>query len=43
MGSVDFGNEPVSASMEEWQGLTSGLRRELNLFAGQLYFNTFKD
>jgi len=36
MGSVDFG-------MEQWQSLDSGSRRELNLFAGQLYFNEFED
>lgn len=43
MGSVDFGIEPAPLSMEEWQCLSSGLRRELNLFAGQLYFNTYDD
>ena len=43
MGSVDFGMEPPSQSMQEWQNLSSGLRRELNLFAGQVYFNTFED
>ena len=41
--SVDFGINPPPHSMEEWQTLNSGLRRELNLFAGQLYFNTYKD
>ena len=43
MGSVDSGMEPTSHSMREWQSLSSGLRRELNLFAGQVYFNTHKD
>ena len=43
MGSVDSGMEPTSRSMQEWQSLSSGLRRELNLFAGQVYFNTHKD
>lgn len=43
MGSVDFGMEPPSRSMGEWQKLSSGLRRELNLFAGQVYLNTYKD
>lgn len=43
MGSVDFGMEPPSRSMGEWQDMSSGLRRELNLFAGQVYLNTYKD
>ena len=48
MRSVDFGLDPPPASMEAssmeaWQTLDSGLRRELNLFAGQAYFNTWKD
>lgn len=50
MSSVDSGSQslfvgdgPVSISLENWQSLDSGLKRELNLFAGQLYFNTFKD
>lgn len=43
MGSVDFGTELPSRSMREWQNLSSGLRRELNLFAGQVYLNTYKD
>ena len=43
MGSVDSGIEPALRSMREWQSLSSELRRELNLFAGQVYFNTHKD
>ena len=43
MGSVDFSMESPSHSMKEWQNLSSGLRRELNLFAGQVYFNTYQD
>ena len=43
MKSVDSSIEPVTASTEEWQALSRNLRRELNLFAGQLYFNTLKD
>ena len=43
MGSVDFGMEPPSRSMEEWQNLSKRLRRELNLFAGQVYLNTYED
>lgn len=43
MGSVDFGMVPPSPSMREWQNLNSGLRRELNLFAGQVYINTYED
>lgn len=43
MGSVDAGMASTSRSMKEWQNLSSGLRRELNLFAGQVYFNTYKD
>lgn len=43
MCSVDHGTEPPPPSMDAWQILTSGLRRELNLFAGQLYFNNVKD
>ena len=30
-------------SVLAWQNLTPALRRELHLFAGQLYFNTFKE
>lgn len=43
MTAVDVGPEPVSQSVEDWQSLSSGIRRELNLFAGQLYFNSYKD
>lgn len=43
MRSVDFGAWPAPASMEQWQRLGRGLRRELNLFAGQLYFNERDD
>lgn len=43
MGSVDAGMESISRSTKEWQNLSSALRRELNLFAGQVYFNTYKD
>ena len=44
MTSVDFRtSSPPLPSTEKWQCLTSSLRRELNLFAGQLYFNTHKD
>ena len=43
MGSVDFGIDPPPPSMDEWQSLTGGVRRELNLFAGQLYFSTYSE
>ena len=43
MRSVDFGSDPPSESMEAWQDLNGGLRRELHLFAGQLYFNTYEE
>ena len=33
----------VYPSVLAWQNLTPALRRELHLFAGQLYFNTFKE
>ena len=35
MGTVDYGPDPPTASMVDWQTLDSGLRRELNLFAGK--------
>lgn len=43
MTAVDVGTEPVSRSVDDWQSLGSGIRRELNLFAGQVYCNTYKD
>ena len=43
MRSVDFGVVPPLPSMEEWQHMPKSVRRELNLFAGQLYFNDLKD
>lgn len=41
--AVDVGTEPVSQSVDDWRSLSSGIRRELNLFAGQLYLNSYKD
>ncbi len=43
MTAVDVGTEPVSRSVDDWQSLSSGIRRELNLFAGQVYLNSYKD
>lgn len=43
MTAVDVGTEPVSQSVDDWRSLSSGIRRELNLFAGQLYLNSYKD
>ena len=43
MTAVDVGAEPVFKSVEDWQSLSSGIRRELNLFAGQVYLNSYKD
>ena len=43
MDSVDSGVLSTSDSVREWQKLSSGLRRELHLFAGQVYCNTYKD
>ena len=43
MTAVDVGTEPVSRSVDDWQNLSSGIRRELNLFAGQVYLNSYKD
>ncbi|MCJ1273001.1 hypothetical protein MMC21_000790 [Puttea exsequens] len=43
MMSVDFGLELPTQAMDGWQSLDRGLRHEFNHFAGQLYFNTFKD
>lgn len=43
MTAVDFGSGEVSRSVDDWQSLSSGIRRQLNLFAGQVYFNDYKD
>ena len=43
MTAVDVGPEPASRSVEDWQNLGSGIRRELHLFAGQVYLNSYKD
>ena len=44
MASVDHATSAaLLPSVEEWQSLSSSLRRELNIFAGQVYFNTYKD
>ena len=43
MSFVDVGPEPPPPSVEEWQNLGISLRRELNYFAGQLYFITQED
>ena len=43
MTAVDFGTGQVSQSVDDWQALSSGIRRQLNLFAGQVYLNDFKD
>ena len=43
MMAVDVGAGSVSRSVEDWQSLSSGIRRELNLFAGQVYLNSHKD
>lgn len=41
--SLSIKDSPIPPSLEGWQSLDNGLRRELNLLAGQLYFNTHKD
>ena len=43
MTSVDCILVPDSVSLKQWQLLDSSLKRELNLFAGQLYFNEHED
>ena len=43
MDSVDSGMLSTSYSAKEWQKLSSECRRELNLFAGQVYCNTYRD
>ena len=41
--SVDYGLDPPTPSMKQWQKLQKSLRRELHLFAGQTFFNTYKE
>jgi len=41
--SVDCPLADPSSSVNHWQFMDINLRRQLNLFAGQLYFNTYKD
>lgn len=44
MRAVDLASPNLKyPSVLAWQNLTPALRRELHLFAGQLYFNTFKE
>ena len=44
MRAVDFAPPTLTyPSVIGWQNLTPSLRRELHLFAGQLYFNTFEE
>ena len=43
MIAVDFGTGQVTQSVDDWQSLNSDIRRQLNLFAGQVYFNNYKD